>query len=244
MNKKKNIIIIVCLIIALVGSYFLIKPHGFRRYVTDTSFEYTEVDGGIVLTEYTGKNKDITIPSKINGKQVLSIEGAFAGNTTVRSVRISEGIISIDYMAFWHCISLETVELPNSVESIGHAAFDKCIALKEIKVGKNLVNIMPYAFSGCISLADISLPDGLRFIGENAFEGCTELGKIYIPSSVEIIGGITQDENTADTDNTGAYDKQKGLTERDSFPDCGDLKIEIDPENGYYQVVDGKIVSK
>lgn len=244
MNKKKNTIIILCLAVALVGTYFLIKPHGLKRYVTDTSFEYTEVDGGIVLTEYTGDNRDIIIPAKIDGKAVLSVKGAFAGNTTIRNVRVSDGIVSVDYMAFWHCISLESVELPDSVESIGHAAFDKCIALKKVTVGKKLTNIMPYAFSGCVSLSDITLPNGLRFIGENAFEGCTELGKIVIPSSVEIIGGVTQDENSDSDSTQNAYDKQIGSTEREAFPDCGDLEIEIDAENPHYTVADGKIVSK
>lgn len=243
-NKTKNIVIAVCLIVAVLGSYFLIKPHGFIRYVTDSSFEYIDIDGGISLTKYTGKNKDIIIPAKIDGKSVLSIKGAFMGNTDVRNIRISEGIISIDYMAFWHCISLENVDLPNSVETIGHASFDKCISLKKIKLGKNLANIMPYAFSGCLSLSYITLPEGLRFIGEKAFENCSELNEIYIPESVEIIGGVTQEENSDIAATQSAYRSQIGSTEKDSFGGCEKLEIKIAESNPYYKIQNGEIISK
>ncbi len=244
MTKKRTLTIVLCLIIALLGSYSLIKPHGLIRYVTDSSFEYLDIEGGIVLTKYTGSNKDIIIPAKIDGKKVLSIEGAFMGNTDVRNVRVSEGVVSVDYMAFWHCISLENVDLPDSVETVGHAAFDKCISLKKITFGKNLTNIMPYAFSGCVSLSSVTLPEGLRFIGEKAFENCGKLENIYVPESVEVIGGVTEEENTDSEITLDAYKAQIGSVERESFQGCEKLKIEIAENNPYYKVQDGKIISK
>lgn len=235
MNRNKKIALIaVCLIVAVLGTYFLIKPHGLTRYVTDSSFEYEQIDGGIILTKYTGKNKNIIVPAKIDGNAVLSLKGTFFGNSTVENVRISEGIISVDYMTFWHCISLESVELPNSVETVGHATFKNCIGLEKVRFGKNLVNIMPYAFSGCVSLKSVSMPDGLRFIGENAFDGCESLGKVTVPASVEVIGGVTSDL---------PYDVQIGSVDKEAFPNCGDLVVKIDSKNPYYKIESGKIVS-
>lgn len=41
-------------------------------------FKYREDgNGNIVITGYTGKDKKVTIPSKINGKTVICIYGAF-----------------------------------------------------------------------------------------------------------------------------------------------------------------------
>lgn len=240
----KKIAVAVCLIVAVLGSYFLIKPHGFIRYVTDTAFEYTEVDGGIILTKYTGENKDIIIPPKIDGKTVLSLKGTFCADGNVRNVKISEGIISVDYMTFWHCVSLESVTLPDSVETVGHAAFDRCISLEKIRLGKNLTDIMPYAFNGCVSLKNVALPQGLRFIGEKAFDGCVSLGEITIPSSVEIIGGVTQDGKAGKEEIRRAYSEQIGKTDREAFGNSGKLKIEIAEDNPYYKIENGKITSK
>lgn len=240
----KKIAVAVCLIVAVLGSYFLIKPHGFIRYVTDTAFEYTEVDGGIVLTKYTGENKDIIIPSKIDGKAVLSLKGTFCADGNIRNVRVSEGVVSIDYMAFWHCVSLESVTLPDSVETVGHAAFDRCISLEKIRLGKNLTDIMPYAFNGCVSLKNVALPQGLRFIGEKAFDGCVSLGEITIPSTVEIIGGVTQDGKAGKEEIRRAYSEQIGKTDREAFGNSGKLKIEIAEDNPYYKIENGKITSK
>lgn len=239
-KNKKLALVAVCLAVAVLGTYFLIKPHGFTRYITDSSFEYEEVDGGIILTRYTGKNKNIIVPSKIDGKNVLSLKGAFFGNSTVENVRISEGIRAVDYMTFWHCISLESVELSDSVETVGHAAFNKCIGLKKVRLGKNLVNIMPYAFSGCELLDDVSLPEGLRFIGENAFENCSNLEKLTVPSTVEVIGGVTEE----DGDFSSSYRQQVGSLEHDAFSGCDELKLKISDENPYYIIENGRLASK
>ncbi|MDD6021825.1 MAG: leucine-rich repeat domain-containing protein [Oscillospiraceae bacterium] len=243
-SGTKKIVVAVCLAVIITGSYFLIKPHGFVRYVTDSAFEYTESGGGLILTKYTGGEENLIVPSNIDGKPVLALEGTFCANISLKNVRISEGVLSVDYMAFWHCVSLESVELPDSLETVGHAAFDKCISLKKVTVGKNLTYIMPYAFSGCLSLESFTLPQGLRFIGENAFENCSGLRNIYIPESVEIIGGVTGEKTNNADENEKAYDEQKGSVKRQSFSGCGDLKIEISEENPYYQVSDGKIMSK
>lgn len=242
-RNKKIALIAVCLVVAVLGTYFLIKPHGLTRYVTDSSFEYEEIDGGVVLTKYTGKNKNVIVPAKIDGKTVLSLKGAFFGNSTVENVRISEGIRAVDYMTFWHCISLESVELPDSVETVGHAAFNKCIGLKKVRLGKNLVNIMPYAFSGCELLSDISLPEGLRFIGENAFENCSDIKRLTVPASVEVIGGVTE-QGASDGDRAYSYSEQVGSVERDSFPGCDALKLEIADANPYYIIESGEICQK
>lgn len=243
-NIKKKTAVAVCLVIAVLGSYFLIRPHGFIRYVTDSAFEYIEVDGGIILTKYIGDSKDIIVPAKIDGKSVLSLKGAFCGDTSVRNVRLSEGIVSVDYMTFWHCVSLESVDLPDSLETVGHAAFEGCVSLEKVRLGKNLTDIMPYAFGGCQALKSVDLPECLRFIGEKAFDGCVSLGEVFIPSSVEIIGGVTPDKKGGKEEIRRAYSEQIGETDREAFSNCGKIKIEIDSENPHYKIENGKITSK
>jgi hypothetical protein len=64
-------------------------------------FETEEEDGQLTITRYTGSEKDVCIPERINGLPVTSIgKGAFSGN------------------------QLTSVTIPNSVTSIGKWAFD------------------------------------------------------------------------------------------------------------------------
>lgn len=243
-ENYKKIMIVVCLLVIFLGIYLLVKPYGFINYVTDDNFEYTQTDNGIILTKYTGENKNIIIPAKIDGQNVVSLSGTFYGNNIVENVIISQGIETVDYMAFWHCINLVGIEIPESVKTIGHAAFNSCISLEKIKGEFNYTQIMPYAFSNCISLESIILPDTLEFIGEKAFEDCESLKKIEIPASVQIIGGTTESQQTDAEGNVILPEDQRGSTKNTVFDGCSELQIMIADGNEYYYCEDNVIKSK
>lgn len=243
-ENQKKIMIVVCLIVIVLGVYFLVKPYGAVKYVADSSFEYTQTENGIILTKYTGQNKNIIIPDKIDGMKVVSLSGTFHGNSTVENVIIPEGVEEIDYMAFWHCINLTSVELPESVKTIGHAAFNSCISLKKVKGDFAYTQIMPYAFTNCASLEKIDLPETLEFIGEKAFEECESLKKLVIPASVEIIGGTTESQQTDAQGNVIIPEDQRGSTKNTSFDKCPELTITVAEGNEYYYCEDNVIKSK
>ena len=243
-ENQKKIMIVVCLIVIVLGIYFLVKPYGAVKYVADSSFEYTQTENGIVLTKYTGKNNNIIIPDEIDGKKVFSLSGTFYGNSTVENVIISEGIEHIDYMSFWHCLNLTSVDIPKSVKTIGHAAFNSCISLKRVKGDLAFTQIMPYAFTNCAALEKIDLPGSLEFIGEKAFESCESLKKIVIPESVEIIGGITESQQTDAQGNAIIPEDQRGSTKNTVFDGCPELTITVSEDNEYYYAEDNVIKSK
>lgn len=243
-ENRKKIMIVVCLLVIIFGIYFLVKPYGLVKYVTDSSFEYAQAENGIILTKYTGENKNIIIPEKIDGKNVVSLSGTFYGNSSVENVIIPKGVETVDYMTFWHCINLVSVELPESVRTIGHAAFNSCISLKKIKGTFAYTHIMPYAFTNCVSLGSIDLPETLEFIGEKAFEDCESLKKIAIPSGVQIIGGITESQQTDEAGNVIVPEDQRGSTEKTVFDGCPELTITIAGDNEYYFCEDNVIKSK
>ena len=237
MKKYKTpLVIILCIVIIIVGSFVLSKPDAFVSYKADSQFDYIKYGEGIAVIKYNGQEKNLIVPSVINGERVLSIKGAFYENRNITHIKISEGIEEIDYMSFYSCTSLVSVKLPSSLKTIEHAAFKDCIALNRINLPENLEEIMPYAFSSCSFLKDIRLPEGLKFIGKNAFENCRALRKITLPASLEVLGGVT--------DTALSYVEQKGKINSNSFSGCTDLKIKVKSENPYFTVTDGKVTQK
>ncbi|GHV70792.1 hypothetical protein AGMMS49928_19940 [Spirochaetia bacterium] len=113
-----------------------------------------------VIYRYTGKNKDVVIPAKINGKRVTSIGGNGFYAIPINSVIIPKGITTIEALMFWHC-DLTSVTIPNSVTSIGESAF-----------GQN-------------KLTSVTIPDSVISIGEYAF-GSNLLTNITIGSNVAL----------------------------------------------------------
>ena len=82
----------------------------------------------------------------------------------IQSVRMEEGILSLQDGAFAGCTGLRSVTLPKNLRYIGSSAFE-----------------------GCTSLSWITLPTGLVGIGERAFAGCTKLTSAFVPNSVSWI---------------------------------------------------------
>ena len=91
----------------------------------------------------------MTVPSKINGYQVSTIEDyAFINNTTLKEVTIEEGITAIGMSAFSGCKNLAEVKLNKELQQIDSYAFSGCTALKEILFPRNeSLALGDYAFS-------------------------------------------------------------------------------------------------
>ena len=122
-------------------------------------------------------------------------------NTTVKEVKIGEGITSIGNNAFAICKSLTSVTIPSNVTSIGNEAFDMCRALTEIKVEegnkayKSVDGVLFNKAGTELILYPISkagtryiIPEGVTKICYIAFYECKSLESITIPSSVKEIG--------------------------------------------------------
>ena len=94
--------------------------------VAEAQFNFTtNTDNTIAITGYTGAGGAVTLPSMIDGLPVTSIESdAFAGNATLTSVTIPDGVIRIEAGAFSSCTSLTNVMIPNGVDKIGDDAFE------------------------------------------------------------------------------------------------------------------------
>ena len=177
----------------------------------DKVFEFTEVDGGYIVSGYTGDKTEIIIPSKYDGQSVVGIgKNAFYNNQELKAVKLPNTITYIESGAFYSCYDLESINLPKSVERIEAGAFEGCEFINYERVGgcnyidgwlislydkdqttidvrDGTTGIYGYAFFENKKIKEVKLPDTLKYIGEKAFKNCSSLEKINLPDSVRTL---------------------------------------------------------
>lgn len=141
---------------------------------TDAADVFNVSDG--VLSEYTGAESNVTIPSAVGSSTVTAIgTGAFAGNTDITSVTIPSTVTRIGLEAFADCSNLKNVSLPSSLQSIGIGAFCGCTSLTSVSIPSGVTTIGDDAFADCSGLSTVTIPSSVTSIGDNAFGGCDNL---------------------------------------------------------------------
>lgn len=158
-------------------------------YNADLNNKTVSVTSGDI--KYSG---DIIVPSSIviNGKElpVVSVSStAFQSCPNLKSVVLSNGIKTIEGLAFYNSVDIQKIVLPESIISIDNNAFWNCSSLEVINIPNGITKINDYLFYDCSSLKNITLPKGLISIGEAAFYGCSSLETIVLPQSVEKLDG-------------------------------------------------------
>ena len=169
------------------------KTSGDYKYVITGKKKKT-----CAIRKYTGKDKDVTVPDKLDGYTVTRIgDSAFARNKKIQNVKLPKHITIIGEKSFSACLNLKSITLSPKVHTIRKNAFRACRHLNDIRFSSNLKKIGDEAFSGCESLKEIKLPDSVEKIGSYAFFDCGENASIYIP------------KNLGKTDLRSAFDIEK-----------------------------------
>ena len=198
----KRILFMVCTVVTvLLGSNCMVYADEYEE--NGSTYEYSILtDGTVKITDYTGANESITIPSKIYDKNVTVIGAHAFSNATCSSVTIPDTVTTIEewaftdskiqsitipknvkkikYKAFLDCKKLETITLHDELEELGYSAFYNCTSLKEIKIPTSITEIDTWMFTGCSSLTSITIPKNITTIGKEAFRDCTSLSNIVI----------------------------------------------------------------
>ena len=161
-------------------------PSIFTWQLNDDGSSYT-----VIGLKNPGTVADLVIPATFKGLPVTAIgDWAFIRDTTITSVTIPDGIITIGDDAFHDCSNL-TGELiiPDSVTTIGDGAFYYCDNLTELTIGNSVTTIGDRAFQYCASLrGELIIPDTVTTIGNAAFYWCPGLtGELVIPNGVTTI---------------------------------------------------------
>lgn len=106
----------------------------------------TDTEDYVKITGYTGNGGDITIPSKIEGYHVYTVEDfAFAGSKDITSVVFSDNLFYIGSYAFADCTALSSISVGKLFCDLGEHAFENCTALTTIDWNAKYVFFDPYS---------------------------------------------------------------------------------------------------
>lgn len=142
--------------------------------------------------------------------------GAFAFNTSLRKIVISEGIISIGEDAFHsdpgYVSKLEEVYLPSTLEWLGGSAFCRCMNIKKFYGDNKFVSDDGYSliidnynntghkyivsYASAADLSSYVIPDGVECIGTYCFYYADNLRELTFPDTILDIASSAAFEGT------------------------------------------------
>ncbi|EAX90622.1 surface antigen BspA-like [Trichomonas vaginalis G3] len=107
---------------------------------------------------------------------------AFSGCSSLSSVTLKKGILSLDMFCFSGCTSLNKINIPSTVVFIGTNAFQNTnIETITFSPDSHMRVLNQYVFSGCNTLRNIeNIPSGIESIESNCFE-FTNLETFTVP---------------------------------------------------------------
>lgn len=201
------------------------EPIKEGEYIDRTDIEELEIAAGFGISE---------IP-----------DYAFLGCTSLKKVKLPEGLKKIGFQAFSECSALRSINFPSSLEDIGSNSFAYCSSLDNLMFPEGLKHIGHNAFSFCTSLTDAILPDSLEEIESYAFSDCDSLKKVRLPANDRMLGELMMNccpvliEIVATSEKAPDFDCESFIfdpEDREAYERCL-LKV---PENG----IDSYYISK
>lgn len=168
-----------------VGLFAFNDTLWYKNYPTD--FIYASSPSGFnVLIGYKGTDENVTIPASTT---VIG-EGAFYGNTTIKSVIIPLRTTKVSDYAFYGCTNLADITVRGALTDCGFMAFEGTAWLDSyagefiisgtmlikyngdkdvVYVPNTVTRIASYAFYDCKSVTTVRVPASVTDIGVNAF---------------------------------------------------------------------------
>ena len=179
----KKIRLLVMALFLLSSQLTLCSLSVYANSASEEDFETMDVDNGVAIIGYNGIDKEIVIPSEINGKPVVAIGDYALSRKNLKSVNIPLGVTKIGNGAFENN-QLTNIVLPSSVTTIGYSAFEGN-QITNVELPSSLTTIGSFAFANN-QLVSINIPSSVTTIGMSAFAK-NQLTSIELPSSITTI---------------------------------------------------------
>ncbi|MCR4644157.1 MAG: leucine-rich repeat domain-containing protein [Oscillospiraceae bacterium] len=140
-------------------------------------WEFIDDPDGTIITRFINSSlqKEVTIPSVLNGKPVIEVDNnAFSndpncGCMLIEKLIMADSIRRIGDNFFKSCTGIRQVVFPAALESIGHEAFRGASRLETISIGDHCQIIGDYFCADAVSLRTVHIGAGIDYIGEFTF---------------------------------------------------------------------------
>ncbi len=179
---------------------------------SDFTYEYysDELEEGVIVTAYLGKETKIIVPETLGGAPVTEIDSAvFSRNEKITSVKLPASLMYLGGDAFTLCSSLTEILVHEdnpyfiSVDGVlyyknadeNSALFGEPEFLSNFPAGKGgsftipygVTTIGAYAFSHCYNLTEVNMYNTVIVINSYAFSHCWNLEKIRLSDNLKIL---------------------------------------------------------
>lgn len=184
----------------LEAGYSMSQPRPYNVIERISEWDYqTKSDGTLKITQYDGKDTNLRVPEKINGKTVTEIgDQAFYHSTkSPTSIVLPNTITKIGNLAFYNCNNLTNITIPNSVKELDGAPFtglsniNVTIASNHpyFTISDNIIyNKNKTKVIECLAkkTGHVTLPNTVATIGKSAF--CrANITSITLPSTLKTL---------------------------------------------------------
>lgn len=174
----------VMVVSVFAGLNFTLPTASAIQIYQSGDYEYTvNHKNEIKIRSYRGNDRQVVIPSEIDGKPVTEI-GEYSFNGIERHQE--NGINFENHPNAWYNKRIKKITVPSTVTTIGEKAFGYMNNLNEVVFGEGLKTIEPYAFVDCPKLEGLKLPDSLVDFTLLAFEG-TAIEEIVLGSDTKAV---------------------------------------------------------
>lgn len=153
-----------------------------------------------------------------------------------KSLNLPDGLTQIGEYVFEYC-GFREVYVPDSVRYIGKESFEYLHDLQILKISKSLNETTRFTFSYLWKLKKVIIQEGIKKTGNNFLYSSWEIEEITLPDSLEEISG----GSFADCQKLRTIKLPSSLSkiELGAFSRCPLLKLELDPANPYFRLIDG-----
>lgn len=145
---KKRLISVLLSVVLLVGMF---SVGSVATAQTSGDFEFQILEGRTAeITDYTGNDSVLVIPSNVNGYTVTRIAANAINNKLgIVEIVIPSTVKSIGEYAFSGCHDVSSVKLSEGVKIIEYGAFYALECLREVTIPKSVIVISDFAFGSC-----------------------------------------------------------------------------------------------
>ena len=111
----------------------------------------------------------------------VKVIGDYAfSRASLESIKMPDGLETINTGAFDGCKGLLSVEMPKSVKEIGMFAFQNCAKITTVVIPDLVAELKSLAFGYCVNLRDFNIGSSVNEIDGSAFTGCTSLQSFIV----------------------------------------------------------------